>query len=118
MRTLILGVIICLLFMPAKATAQVRGVYPLGMTATNSGVTPEPGFSYVNQFLIYTRDELKGPDGEVQVTGRQSVVMDMNSLVWVTKREILGAKFSMSATLPFANNSLDSDVDGHISGGG
>jgi len=44
--------------------------------------------------------------------------MDMNSFVWVTKRQILGAKFSMSATLPFANNSLESDVDGHVSGGG
>jgi hypothetical protein len=107
-----------LLLLPAVASAQVRGVYPLGMTATNSGVTPEPGFSYVNQFLIYTRDELKGPHGEVQATGQQSVVMDMNSLVWVSKREILGAKFSMSATLPFANNSLESDADGYVSGGG
>jgi len=122
MKALILWVwvlvLVYLLSLPANASAQVRGVYPLGMTATNSGVTSEPGFSYVNQFLIYTRDELKGPNGEVQATGRQSVVMDMNSLVWVTRREILGAKFSMSATLPFANNSLDSDADGHISGGG
>jgi hypothetical protein len=118
MKPLILCVIVCLFFMPTIASAQVRGVYPLGMTATNSGVTPDPGFSYVNQFLIYTRDELKGPHGEVQVTGRQSVVMDMNTLVWVSSREILGGKFSMSATLPFANNSLESDADGHISGGG
>jgi hypothetical protein len=113
-----LSFFVLLLIAPANASAQVRGVYPLGMTATNSGVTPEPGFSYVNQFLIYTRDELKGPHGEVQATGRHSVVMDMNTLVWVSKREILGAKFSMSATLPFANNSLTSDLDGDISGGG
>ena len=100
------------------AVAQVRGVYPLGMSATNSGVTSEPGFSYANQFLTYTRDELKGPNGEIQATGRQSVVMDMNSLVWVSPFKMLGAKFSMSATFPIANNSLTSDVDGHISGGG
>jgi hypothetical protein len=111
-------IVALLLLVPALSSAQVRGVYPLGMTATNSGVTPEPGFSYANQFLIYTRDELKGPNGEVQATGRQSVIMDMNSLVWVSKRQLLGAKFSMSATLPFANNSLESDVEGHISGGG
>jgi len=50
-------------------------------------------------------------------TGRQSVVMDMNSLIWVSKAEIFrGAKFSASATLPFANNSLTSDVTGPISG--
>jgi hypothetical protein len=118
MKALILFLCVYMLFIPANARSQVRGVYPLGMTATNSGVTPEPGFSYVNQLLIYTRDELKDPRGEVQATGRQSVVMDMNTLVWVSRREILGARFSMSATLPFANNSLTSDLDGDISGGG
>lgn len=118
MRASLACVIVWLLFAAANASAQVRGVYPLGMSATNSGVTPEPGFSYVNQFLIYTRDELKGPTGEVQAAGRQSVVMDMNSLVWVSRKEILGAKFSMSATFPLANNSLTSDLNGEISGGG
>jgi hypothetical protein len=44
--------------------------------------------------------------------------MDLNSIVWVSKQELLGgAKFSMSATLPVANNSLTSDVTGPISGG-
>jgi hypothetical protein len=117
MNVLTLCVLVCLIFASVNASAQVRGVYPLGMSATNSGVTPEPGFSYVNQLLIYTRDELKGPNGEVQATGRQSVVMDMNSFVWVSEREILGARFSMSATLPVANNSLASDISGDISGG-
>jgi hypothetical protein len=101
------------------AQAQNRGVYPLGMSATNSGVTPAPGFTYVNQLLIYSRDKSKGPNGEVAGTGRNAVVMDMNTIAWVSKREILGgAKFSMSATLPFARNSLDSDVTGSVSGGG
>ncbi len=44
-------------------SAQNRGVYPLGMSATNSGVTPEPGFAYVNQLLIYIERE---PLGENQ----------------------------------------------------
>ena len=118
MKKFFFCVIVCLVVVPASAIAQVRGVYPLGMSATNSGITPEPGFSYVNQLLIYTRDELKGPNGEVQATGRQAVVMNMNSFVWVSKGEVLGAKFSMSATLPFANNSLTSDLSGDISGGG
>jgi hypothetical protein len=98
---------------------QVRGVYPLGMSATNSGVTPSPGFTYVNQLLIYSRNEFRGPHGEVLATGLQSVVMDMNSIVWVSKKQMLGgARFSMSATLPFASNSLESDVTGRLSGGG
>jgi hypothetical protein len=46
-------------------------------------------------------------------------LMDMNSFVWVSKKEILGgARFSLSATLPVANNSLTSDAVGAISGGG
>src|SRR6266576_2652685 len=43
---------ICIIALPALS--QVRGVYPLGMSATNSGVTPETGISYVNQFLFYS----------------------------------------------------------------
>lgn len=102
-----------------QVKAQVRGVYPVGMSATNSGITPEPGFSYSNLFLFYSRKELKGPDGEVLATGGHSVLMDMNSFVWVSRKEILGgAKFSLSATLPIANNSLTSDTVGAISGGG
>ena len=108
---------ICILLQGEATRAQVRGVYPLGMSATNSGVTPEPGFSYSNLLAIYSRDKFVGTDGEVLATGQQSVVMDLNSFVWVSKQRILGAKFSMSATLPIANNSLTSDVEGAISGG-
>ena len=110
---------ICIFTLPALS--QVRGVYPLGMSATNSGVTPEPGISYVNQFLFYSRDQAKGPNGEVLATGQNSVMMDMNSLVWVSKGKIDflgGPMFSMSATIPIANNSLTSDIEGGISGGG
>jgi hypothetical protein len=91
------------------------------MSATNSGVTPETGISYVNQFLFYSRDQAKGPNGEVLATGQNSVMMDMNSLVWVSKGKIGflgGPLFSMSATIPIANNSLTSDIEGGISGGG
>src|SRR5262245_54731151 len=109
----------CALFAMRASQAQVRGVYPLGMSGTGSGITPEPGFTYSNQFIFYARDELRGPDGEVTARGHNSVIMDLNSFVWVWKKEILGgARFSMSATLPIANNSLSSDVTGAISGGG
>src|SRR5260370_1751154 len=77
---------ICIIALPALS--QVRGVYPLGMNATNSGVTPETGISYINQFLFYSRDQAKGPNGEILATGQNSVMMDMNSLVWDTKRKI------------------------------
>ena len=108
---------ICILVQGEPARAQVRGVYPVGMSATNSGVTPQSGFSYSNLLAIYSRDKFVGADGELLATGEQSVVMDLNSFVWVSRRRIMGARFSMSATLPVANNSLTSDVAGPISGG-
>jgi hypothetical protein len=110
---------VCLLVTPVPA--QVRGVYPLGMTATNSGVTPEAGFTYTNQFLFYSRGELKDSSGHVTATGQNSVIMDMNSIVWVAKKAIPplgGAIYSCVATLPIANNSLSSDTEGPISGAG
>ena len=107
------------LLIAGSAAAQNRGVYPLGMSATNSGVTPEAGFSYVNQLLFYSRNESRGPEGEPLATGNNSVILSMNSFVWVSQREVLGgARFSMSATLPVANNSLSSSAAGAISGGG
>ena len=113
----VLWLLTCSLFIAVPAKAQNRGVYPLGMSATNSGVTPAPGFTYVNQLLIYSRDKSKGPNGEVLGTGSNSVVMDMNTFAWVSKKEVLGgAKFSMTATLPVAKNSLTSDVTGPVSG--
>lgn len=107
--------------MIAPAKAQVRGVYPLGMSATNSGVTPEPGFTYSNAFLFYSRDQLKDANGEVIATELNSVLMDMNSFVWVSKKKIGmlgGPVYSFVATLPIANNSLTSSGQGPISGGG
>jgi hypothetical protein len=104
---------------PCEAVwAQNRGVYPLGMSAVNSGITSEPGFTYSNLFLYYSRDESKGPEGELLATGSNSVLMDMNSFVWVSGKEVLGARYSASATIPIANNSLASDATGLVSGGG
>lgn len=113
-------VVVCVLFLGMSTQAQNRGVYPLGMTATNSGVTPAPGIAYVNQLLFYSRDHAKDDKGDtLTVTGENYVLMDMNTLAWVSKKKFLGgANFSAVATLPFAKNSLTSDIQGKISGGG
>src|SRR3954453_15803349 len=109
----------CMLLIPTGADAQSRGVYPLGMTAVGAGVTPEPGFTYANQLLFYSRDESKADDGStLPVSGQNAVIMDMNSFVWVSKRTLLGgASYSMVATLPVAKNQLVSDIHGQLSGG-
>ena len=93
----------------------------MGMNATNSGVTPEAGITYSNLFVFFSRDEEKGPNGEILATGQNSILMDLNTFVWVSKKKmgfLGGAVFSASATLPIANNSLTSDLNGAISGGG
>jgi len=103
------------------AQAQNRGVYPLGLSAINSGVSPEPGLTYNNSFLFYSRSEQKGASGEVLATGQHSVLLDMNTLLWASKGEIAplgGARFSSAVTVPIANNSLSSSVQGSISSGG
>jgi hypothetical protein len=115
-----MGVLAILLLMsPLSAQAQSRGVYPLGMSSTNSGITPPPGFSYSNQLLFYYRNESKDEHGVTKpVTGSNAVLMDMNSIIWVSTRTLLGgAHYSALATLPFAKNDLTSDISGNISGG-
>ena len=113
-------VAVCVLAFAVRAQAQNRGVYPLGMSATNSGVTPAAGFTYVNQLLFYSRDHAKDDAGNtLPVTGQNYVLMDMNTLAWVSKKEFLdGAVFSSVATLPFARNNLTSDSKGQVGGGG
>ena len=103
------------------AHAQNRGVYPLGLSAINSGVSAAPGCTYSNAFLFYARDEQVGGNGEVLATGQQAVLLDMNTLIWASREEIAslgGARFSSAVTLPIANNSLSSSTQGAISGGG
>jgi hypothetical protein len=103
------------------AHAQNRGVYPLGLSAINSGVSAAPGITYNNSFFFYSRDEQKGGNGEVLATGQQAVLLDMNTFLWASSQQIavLGdARFSCAATIPIANNSLSSSTEGAISGGG
>jgi hypothetical protein len=115
------GLVITIFVMIEPSWAQVRGVYPPGSTATNSGVTPEAGFTYSNQFLFYSRSELKDANGVVTATGQNAVILDMNSFIWVSNNKIRalgGAIYSCVATLPITNNSLTSDAEGPMSGGG
>ena len=110
-------VAVLLLHSAMPVHAQNRGVYPLGMSATASGVTPEPGFTYANQLLFYSRDRATDDEGNTAATGANSVIMDMNTFTWVSNLSLFGARYSASATLPIARNSLTSDATGPISGG-
>ena len=59
------------------AQAQNRGVYPLGMSATNSGVTPQPGFTYVNQLLFYSRDHARDDAGNTLPVAGENTFSDL-----------------------------------------
>lgn len=121
-KTCLISLVLTLVVLtPTSVQGQVRGVYPLGMSALNSGLTPEAGLTYSNLFLFYSRSDFRDSHGAVIATGENSVMMDMNSFLYVTNQTIPflgGATLSFSATLPIANNSLASDVHGPQSGGG
>lgn len=120
-RSSALPLVFWLVLACVPAQGQNRGVYPLGLSALNSGVTPEGGLTYSNSFLYYSRDEERGGSGELLATGQQSVFLDMNTMVWASAKEygaLGGARFSCAATIPIANNSLSSSAQGAISGGG
>src|SRR4051794_28764391 len=90
-RSIAIVSLLFVLFVPSLSVlSQVRGVYPAGLSATNSGVTPASGFLYSNVLLIYSRSTLRDRNGNVTATGNNSVILDMNSLIWVSKKEILG----------------------------
>ena len=116
-----MGLGVLLMLIAISAHSQNRGVYPLGLSAINSGVSAAPGLTYSNAFLFYSRSEQKGDGGEVIATGQQSVLLDMNTFLWTSPDKIAmlgGARFSSAVTIPIANNSLSSDTQGSISGGG
>jgi hypothetical protein len=118
LRVAVIGFAVAIGALPSPVQAQVRGVYPLGMSAIGSGVTPEPGATYANALLYYERDRKTGPDGETLETGRNSVLLDMNTLIWVSGKigALADARYSAIATVPLARNSLTSDEVGQISG--
>jgi hypothetical protein len=84
-----LSVAVCVSVGAARAGAQNRGVYPLGMSANNSGVTPASGLTYANQLLFYSRDRAKDDEGNTTATGDNDVLMDMNTFAWVSPWKVL-----------------------------
>jgi len=106
------------MWMPVASHAQNRGVYPLGMTAINSGVMPESTFTHANQVLLYTRDQAKDNEGQtLPVMGNHAVILDMSTITWVSDKKVLGARYAASATLPFSKNDLTSDLQASLGGG-
>src|SRR5258707_1045825 len=102
----------------AQAVPPVRGMYTPGFNATNSGVMPEPGFSYANFFMDYSFDQFRSASGAIVAQNNAAVFMDINAFEWVTKKKIFGANYGLAALLPFSNSSISSPTLSAIAGGG
>lgn len=87
------------------AVAPLRGVYTPGFSATNSGVLPEPGFTYSNTFLDYSFNQAKCTVcGELNPN--VDVLIDVNVFMWVGKKKILGGNYGLVAGLSVTNSAL------------
>ena len=103
----------------AQAVPPVRGKYTPGFSATNSGVMPEPGLTYLNTFMDYSFDQSKGSNGQnLPADLSVSVLVDLNVFVWVSKQKVLGANYALVAGLPITNSALSLAKLGAIGGGG
>ena len=89
--------------------SPLRGVYTPGFSATNSGVLPEPGFTYSNTFMDYSFNQLRCTNcGELASQFDASVLVDANLFMWVSKKKILGGNYGAAALLSVTNSSLSS----------
>jgi hypothetical protein len=116
-RTCALAVLVLLLIVQ-RAQAQNRGIYPLGMSATSSGLMPSSGTTYAMQLLYYSRGEAITSDGHaLPVTGNHAVLLNTNTLTWVSEKFCDRFRYSASVSVPIASNSLTSDLQGNMTGG-
>jgi hypothetical protein len=104
---------------PGQTLPPVRGSYPSGFNATNSGVMPEPGLTYANYFMDYSFNKFRTAQGDIIFEqGSAAVFVDINVFEWVSQKKILGANYALEAGLPFSNETLSSVLLGAIGGGG
>jgi hypothetical protein len=124
MSAMFFGLELGLLLLPGtglclgQALPPIRGVYPTGFNATNSGVIPEPGLTYANVFIGYSFDQLRSASGAIVAQNNAADFNDLNVFEWVTKKKILGANYALAAVLPFGSSSISSPTLGAIGGGG
>ena len=72
-------ILLCAYFAPGSVQAQVRPQYTLGINATNSGLMPDPGFTYANVFQDYSFNHLQSAKGH----NTARLMMVDGALVWI-----------------------------------
>jgi hypothetical protein len=87
--------------------AQQRGQYIPGQQGLNSGLLPDPGFTYANLTINYSADTLRNGNGnKVPLTGSYDLWAVANIFFYVPNLKFLGAKVSFMVAPTFANGSV------------
>ena len=87
--------------------AQQRGQYIPGQQGLNSGLLPDPGFTYANLTINYSADTLRNASGsKVPLAGSYDLWANASAFFYVPNFKLLGAKVSLMAAPTFANGSV------------
>jgi hypothetical protein len=116
-RILTLSVVLAAL--TQSGSAQQKGQYLPGQFGLNSGILPDPGFTYLNITLNYSADTLKDARGNtIPVTGSYGVWAVENLFFYVPNFKVLGGKMAFGVFAPtFANGSVTVPQFGVTAGG-
>jgi hypothetical protein len=104
-----LAVLVCMfVFGAISAHGQQKGQYIPGQQGLNTGVLPDPGFTYANMTVNYSADTLKNGNGNtVSLAGSYDIWAVENIFFYVPKFKLLGAKLAVMVVAPtLANGSL------------
>jgi len=101
------------------SVAQQKGQYLPGQFELNSGVTPEPGFTYANVSINYFADTLKDGSGHtVPATGTYNLWGIESVFLYKPNFDVLGGKMMFGIIAPtFANGSVTEQNLGLQAGG-
>jgi hypothetical protein len=104
-----LAVLVCIfVFSAIPANGQQKGQYIPGQQGLNTGVLPDPGFTYANLTMNYSADTLKNAKGNsVPSAGSYDIWAIENIFFYVPQFKFLGAKLAvMVVASTLANGSL------------
>ena len=107
----------CLAFV-LPLLAQQKGQWVPGQGGLNTGVLPDPGFTFANLTLNYSASSLKDSNGNsIPTKGSYSFWVVESMIYYVPKFKILGGNFAIMSILPAANGSLTAPTFGFTGGG-
>ena len=103
-----LAILACISFGAIPANGQQKGQYIPGQQGLNTGVLPDPGFTYANLTINYSADTLKNSNGNsVPLAGSYNIWAIENIFFYVPQFKFLGAKLAVMVVAPtLANGSL------------